>query len=256
MLLVIDVGNTNIVFGVFRDDELLNYWRTRTDMSRTADELGMFIRQMLEYDGFGIEDIKDVIVSSVVPTIMYSLNHMIQKYIDLEPIVVGPGIKTGLNIKYDNPKQVGTDRIVNAVGALRKYGGPLIIIDFGTATTFCAVTENSEYLGGAISPGIKISSEALYQAAAKLTRVELVKPRKAIGTTTTESMQSGIVFGYVGLVDDIVNRFKEEMGSDDIKVIATGGLSSLIATESKTIGIIDKLITLEGLNYIYKLNKR
>jgi len=191
----------------------------------------------------------------VVPPIMYSLEHAIRKYFKLEPMVVGPGIKTGINIKYENPREVGADRIINAVAALELYGGPLIIVDFGTATTFCAVSSKGEYLGGVICPGIKISAEALFQKTAKLPKIDLVKPETVIGRNTVSSMQSGIIYGYVGEVDYIVRRMKKEMKDDNIKVIATGGLARLIASESETIDEINGLLTLEGLRIIYERNK-
>ena len=257
MLLAIDVGNTNIVYGVYYKNQLIKYWRMSTDKSKSADELGMFLKQLLVHDGLSLSDIKDVIISSVVPTIMYSLQHMALKYFGKEALVVGPGIKTGMKILYDNPKQVGADRIVNGVAAFHKYGGPVIVVDFGTATTFCGIAKDMQYLGGAIAPGIKISSDALFQNAAKLTRVELQMPTKAIAKNTNESMQSGIIFGYVGLVDYMVRLFKEEMRGENIKVVATGGLSSLIASKSKEIDVVDKFLTLDGLKIIYDLiNKR
>ncbi|SKC92870.1 type III pantothenate kinase [Maledivibacter halophilus] len=255
MLLAFDVGNTNIVLGVYKDKRLIKYWRMSTDKSKTSDELGMLVNQFFEYDGVDVNDITDVIISSVVPNIMYSLQHMAYKYFNKEAIVVGPGIKTGINVKYDNPRQVGADRIVNAVAAFHKYGGPIVVVDFGTATTFCAISAKCEYLGGTISPGIKISSDALFQKAAKLPRVELNKPKKLICKNTVQSMQSGIIYGYVGLVDYIVDRMKKELKNKEAKVIATGGLASLIATESKTIDYVDRFLTLEGLRLIYNMNK-
>ncbi|WP_129595729.1 type III pantothenate kinase [Anaerophilus nitritogenes] len=255
MLLAFDVGNTNIVLGAYKDEKLLNYWRFATDKTKSSDEYGILIHQLFEYEGLKLEDVKDVIISSVVPPIMYTLEHAALKYCNKKAMVIGPGIKTGMNIRYDNPKQVGADRIVNAVAAYEKYGGPLVIVDFGTATTFCAISEKGEYLGGTIAPGIKISSEALFEHAAKLPRVELVKPGKVICKNTVSSMQSGMVYGYVGLVDYIVRRMKKELGSEETKVIATGGLASLIRTESETIDCIDKLLTLEGLRIIYNRNK-
>ncbi len=255
MLLTFDVGNTNIVMGVFKNDVLITNWRMATDHNKSADEIGIFISQLFLHEHLDIKDVKDIIISSVVPHVMYSLLHMAQKYFEKEPIVIGPGIKTGMNIKYDNPRQVGADRIVNAVAALKKYGGPLIIVDFGTATTFCAITENNEYLGGAILPGIKISADALYQKAAKLTRVELVKPDKVICKNTSQSVQAGIIYGYVGSVDYIVKKMKVELGAETVKVIATGGLSTLIASESEQIDIVDKNLTMDGLNIIYHMNR-
>lgn len=255
MLLAFDVGNTNIVLGVYKGDQLVTTWRMSTDKSKSADEIGILVDQLFRYEGLNLKDVADVIISSVVPTIMYSLQHMAQKYCGKDAIVVGPGVKTGMNIKYDNPKQVGADRIVNAVAAIKKYGGPIIVVDFGTATTFCAITERNEYLGGAIMPGVKISSDALFDKAAKLTRVELVKPDTVICKNTTASIQSGVIYGYVGSVDYLVKRMKQELGWPDAKVVATGGLASLIASEAESIDFVDKYLTLDGLNMIYQMNR-
>jgi type III pantothenate kinase len=255
MILVFDVGNTNIVLGVFEGNKMITSWRISTDKSKTADEYGMLLNELFRYEGLKLEDTKAVVISSVVPPLMYSLQHAVSKYCEVTPLIVGPGIKTGIDIKYDNPKEVGADRIVNAVAAYKKYGGPVIIVDFGTATTFCAVNEKAEYLGGAIAPGIIISSDALFQRAAKLPRVELVKPETFVCKNTISSMQAGIIYGYVGLVDYIVSNIKKEQKWDNAKVIATGGLSRLIASESSTIDVVDSLLTLEGLNYIYQMNK-
>lgn len=255
MLLAVDVGNTNIVLGLFKNDELIMNWRMSTDRNKSSDELGMLVAQLFEYNGLDLSQVSDVIISSVVPSIMYSLEHMARKYCNCEAIVIGPGIKTGMNVKYDNPKQVGADRIVNAVAGYKKYGGPLVIVDFGTATTFCAINDKFEYLGGTIAPGIQISNDALYQRAAKLTKVELVKPDRVICKNTTESIQAGVILGYVGLVEYIVKRMKKELGAPDAKVIATGGLSYMIQEETDCIDVIDRMLTLEGLLFIYKLNK-
>lgn len=255
MILVIDVGNTNTVFGVYDGKKLLNHWRMETSKGKTSDEYGMFIVSLLSYEKIDVGKIEAVVIASVVPPIMYSLEHAIRKYFKLEPMVVGPGIKTGINIKYENPREMGADRIINAVAALELYGGPLIIVDFGTATTFCAVSSKGEYLGGVICPGIKISAEALFQKTAKLPKIDLVKPETVIGRNTVSSMQSGIIYGYVGEVDYIVRRMKKEMKEDNIKVIATGGLARLIASESETIDEINGLLTLEGLRIIYERNK-
>lgn len=255
MLLAFDVGNTNIVIGVYEEDHLVTHWRMSTDKQKSADELGIFLTQLFHHEKLDPGAIDHVIISSVVPTIMYSLQHMSQKYFGVEAIVVGPGVKTGMNVRYDNPRQVGADRIVNGLAAYHKYGGPVIVVDFGTATTFDVIGADCSYLGGAILPGIKISSDALFDRAAKLTRVELVKPKRVICKNTTESIQAGIIYGYVGSVDFIVERMREEMGDATIPVVATGGLAALIATESKTIGVVDKFLTLEGLNHIHKLNR-
>ena len=256
MLLVLDVGNTNIVVGVFKGEELLNSYRISTVVGRTSDEYSAIIMQLFNLDKIDFNDIEDVIISSVVPEIMHSLENFVVKCIGKEALIVGPGIKTGINIKYENPAQVGADRIVNAVAGYEKYGGPLIIIDFGTATTFCYVNEKGEYEGGVITPGVKISSEALFQKASKLHKVELVKPKNVIGKNTISSMQSGIVYGYIGLVDSVVDRIKAEMNKSDVKVVATGGLASLIISETKNVKIIDKNLTLDGLRIIYEKNKK
>lgn len=255
LILVIDVGNTNTVLGIYEGDELLKDWRISTDKNKTSDEYGMLIDRLFSYNGYKLTEVESVIIASVVPPLMYSLQAMSIKYCNKEALVIGPGIKTGMNIVYDNPREVGADRIVNAVSAYKKYGGPVIIVDFGTATTFCAVSSNGDYLGGVISPGIKISSEALFLRAAKLPKVELAKPEKVICRNTVSSMQSGIIYGYVGLVDYLVERMKKELNLENAKVIATGGLSSLIAEESKNIDKVDKLLTLEGLRIIHEINK-
>jgi type III pantothenate kinase len=255
MILVMDVGNSNIVLGVYEGKKLLYHWRMGTDREKTSDEFGMFIVSLFNNEKIDIRSVEAVIIASVVPPIMYSLEHAIKKYFKLEPMIIGPGLKTGINIKYENPREVGADRIVNAVSAFETYGGPLIIVDFGTATTFCAITSKGEYLGGVICPGVKISAEALFQKAAKLPRIELAKPESVIGRNTVVSMQSGIVYGYVGQVDYIVNRMKKEMKEDNIKVIATGGLARLISTESTSINEINGFLTLEGLRIIYEKNK-
>lgn len=253
MLLVFDIGNTNMVLGAYEGKNLLQHWRISTDRQKTGDEYGMLINNLFDYGGLSIKDIEAVIISSVVPPLVVPLVKMCQRYFNVEPLVVGPGIKTGIFIKYENPREVGADRIVNAVAAHHKYGGPLIIVDFGTATTFCVIAENGDYLGGAIAPGIGISTEALFQRAAKLPRIELVKPKNVICRNTVTSMQSGIIYGFVGQVDGIVRRMKEEMGRDAF-VVATGGLANLIATESSTIDTVEHFLTLEGLQIIYELN--
>ena len=255
MLLVFDVGNTNMVLGIYENNELTKQWRICTDKEKTSDEYGMIIRNLFQYDNIDMEDIEDVIISSVVPGVMYALENFCIKYCKKEPKIVGPGIKTGLNIKYDNPKQVGADRIVNAVGAIEKYGYPCIIIDFGTATTFCAISDKGDYLGGTIAPGLKISSEALFQRASKLPRVELQKPGMAICKSTVSAMQSGIIYGYVGLVEKIISMMKEELNCGPVKVVATGGLSSLIASETDSIDYVDRFLTLDGLRILYEKNK-
>ncbi|AAK81136.1 type III pantothenate kinase [Clostridium acetobutylicum] len=258
VILVLDVGNTNIVLGIYNDTKLTAEWRLSTDVLRSADEYGIQVMNLFQQDKLDPTLVEGVIISSVVPNIMYSLEHMIRKYFKINPLVVGPGIKTGINIKYDNPKEVGADRIVNAVAAHEIYKRSLIIIDFGTATTFCAVRENGDYLGGAICPGIKVSSEALFEKAAKLPRVELIKPAYAICKNTISSIQSGIVYGYIGQVRYIVERMKEELqeeGEKEPLVVATGGLAKLISEEAKNVDVINPFLTLEGLRIIYEKNR-
>jgi type III pantothenate kinase len=253
MLLVVDIGNTNIVIGVYQDDSLMFNWRIMTDKDRTSDEYGMIFQNLLTFQAISSESIKAIIISCVVPPLIPTLEQMCQNYFQIDPLFVGSTINLGMPIKYDNPKEVGADRIVNAVAAYDKYKRSLIIIDFGTATTFDYITSAGEYLGGAIAPGINISSEALFQKASKLPRVEFVKPESVIGTDTTTSMQSGIMYGYIGLVDGIVNRMKAEVKTNPY-VVATGGLAVLIAAQSETIDEVDDQLTLRGLKIIHDRN--
>ena len=254
MLLVIDVGNSNIVLGIYDNERLVRDWRVSTDKSKTPDEYGILVHDLFRLAGIGFSDIKDIIISSVVPTLTGALEKLSRQYFGFKPYVVGPGIKTGMSIQYDNPKEVGADRIVNAVAGFEKHHCALIIVDFGTATTFDYVNKRGEYCGGAIAPGLMISIEALFQKASKLPRVEIAKPPAIIAKNTVNSMQAGIYYGYVGLVDGIVTRMKGE-GKDNPMVIATGGLAGLIAPESTTIEEVDEYLTLEGLRILYQRNR-
>ncbi len=254
MIFVFDVGNTNTVLGVYEEDELKFYWRIETNRSKTADEYAMTIKSLFEHENLDFSSITGIIISSVVPPIMTALESMCEKYFRVTPLVVGPGMKTGLNIKYDNPREVGADRIVNAVAGIHEYGGPLIIVDFGTATTYCYINENKQYMGGAIAPGIGISTEALYTRASKLPRIEITRPDGGVvGKNTVAAMQSGILYGYVGQVEGIVKRMRLECKQEPV-VIATGGLASLIAQETDIIDVVEPDLTLKGLQLIYKRN--
>jgi type III pantothenate kinase len=254
MLLAIDIGNTNVVLGVFDKEKLVENWRVGTNPQITSDEYAMIIKDLFGFAKLELSQVTGVIISSVVPPLLPVMTQMARKYFRIEPLIVTHELKTGITIRYDNPKEVGADRIVNAAAAYKLYGGPLIIVDFGTATTFCAVTDKGEYLGGAICPGIKISAEALFQRASKLPRVELAKPTKVIGADTVSAMQAGIIYGYAGLVDGIVERMKKEL-SEQAKVVATGGLAELVTPETKSIQEIRPQLTLEGLRILYEINR-
>lgn len=254
MLLVIDIGNTNIVFGVYDNDTLINHWRLSSAIQKTVDENAILLNSLLFFEKIKLSDIDSAIISCVVPPMLIPFEIVCRKYIGIRPIVVEPGIKTGMPILYENPQEVGADRIVNAVAGYDKYKKSLIIVDFGTATTFDYVTPKGEYVGGAIAPGIMISLDALFGRASKLPRVELIKPKSLIGKNTVHAMQSGIIYGYVSLVDGIVNKMKEEVKTNPY-VIATGGLSSFIFKESQTVDEVDEMLTLRGLKILYQKNK-
>lgn len=254
MLLAIDVGNTNIVVALYDKDTLIHSWRMSTDKNKASDEYGVLLTQFLSLGGINSSDICDVIIASVVPNVMHSLKNAVKRYIGSDPMIVGPGIKTGMNLRYDNPRELGADRIVNAVAAVNKYAPPLVIVDFGTATTFCAINKNGDYLGGVISAGVKISMSALFEKTAKLPKVEIVKPKDVIGKSTISAIQSGAIYGHAGLVDGIVRRIKEEIG-ENATVIATGGLAKTIANESQEIDIVDSMLTLDGLKILFDKNK-
>lgn len=253
MLLVIDVGNTNTVIGLYDGLELVHDWRIRTVVDHTVDEYGMLIYNLYKNAKIRPRSVKDIIISCVVPTMLNILEPLCEKYFNVKPLIVGPGIRTGMPILYDNPREVGADRIVNAVAAFEKYGGDIIVVDFGTATTFDYISKKGEYMGGCICPGIMIASEALFNKTAKLPRVELSRPKAVVGKDTVSSMQAGILFGYASLVDGLVQRIKAEVRSNP-KVIATGGLATVIASEAKCIDVVDEMLTLEGLRILYTRN--
>jgi type III pantothenate kinase len=255
MLLAIDVGNTNMVVGVYHNAKLLHHWRMETKKERTADEFGIFFKELFQFASLKFEDVDAIVISNVVPPLEFNLQRMCQRYFKLKPLFVSAKTKLPIKIGYSNPSEVGADRIVNAVAGVKKYGSPLIIVDFGTATTFDFINKSKVYQGGCITPGIAISNEALFQHASKLPRVEIKKPRRIIGRNTIESMQAGIFFGYVGMVDEIVRRMQKEAKAR-CKVVATGGFLSLITEASKTIGVADPFLTLEGLRLIYEYGKK
>lgn len=255
VILVMNAGNSNIILGVYKNDQLLHHWRMETNTRKTEDEYAMQVKAFFSHEGILFEQIKGIIISSVVPPMMFALEAICQKYFKKQPLIVGPGVKTGLNIKYENPREVGSDRIVNAVAALSEYGGkPLILIDFGTAITYCYLNERGDYMGGAIAPGIAISTDALYARAAKLPRIEIARTNQIVGKNTIAAMQAGVFYGFIGQVEGIVSRMKAQSKEEPL-VIATGGVAKLIANETQMIDIVDPLLTLKGLAVIYKRNQ-
>ena len=256
MILTLDIGNTNMKTALFEGMEMRQYWRISTNRNRTSDEYGMTMMNLMKHSGIDRSQITGIMMSSVVPQINFTIEHMCRSYFGMEPMKIEPGVKTGINIKYENPRELGSDRIANAVAAYELYGGPCITIDFGTATSFGAISAKGEFLGGAICPGLKLAADALTEHTAKLPRFELVKPEGVIGRNTVTNMQAGIVYGYIGQIKYLVNRMKKEMGVDGIQVIATGGLAVLVAGESSVIDVMDGLLTLKGLRLIYEKNNQ
>lgn len=255
MLLTIDIGNTNITFGVYNDNQTLQYhWRIKTDLDRMADEYGIIMLDLMRYEGLEFQQIKGVVLASVVPPVTRVFEEMVQRFIKQTPLVVEAGVKTGVHIRYDSPRDVGADRIVDAAATYKLYGGPACVVDFGTATTFDAISANGDYLGGAIAPGIGIAAAALFSRTSKLPQVDLVRPPRAIGTNTVHAIQSGLIFGYVALVEGMVARFRAELGPN-MRVIGTGGLAETIARETEVIEIVNPWLTLEGLRLIWEMNQ-
>ncbi len=254
MLLCVDIGNTNITIGLYRGEELVAHWRVSTDQQKMPDEYGILLISLMARQGLEPSEIRGVSVASVVPPVTDMILEMLDSYVGVEPLLVGAGIKTGVAVRYDNPYEVGADRVVNAAAAFRLYGGPACIVDFGTGTTFDALSATGDYLGGAIAPGVRVAAEALFLRTAKLPRIDLTRPRKAIGTNTADSMRSGILFGYVGLVEGMVARFRRELGPS-MRVIGTGGLAKDIALETDVIEVVDPWLTLKGLQIVYELNR-
>jgi type III pantothenate kinase len=255
MLLTIDIGNTNIALGVFEGERLIATWHLATDVHKLADEYAAIMLELLPHSGLDFSHIEEAIICSVVPPLVTTFEKLCRHYLRVSPMVVGSGIKTGVRIRMENPREVGPDRVVNAAAGYRLYGGPLIIIDFGTATTFDIISQGGDYLGGAIAPGVMVAAEGLFQSTARLPRVELVCPKRAIGKNTVSAMQSGIIFGYVGLVEGLVARLKQELGGE-VRVIATGSLAQLIAAETEVIEGVNLDLTLEGLRLIHRLNSK
>ncbi len=256
MILVVDVGNTNIAFGVYEGEKLLTTFRMTTKIPRTSDEYGIMIRELLNSNRIEVEQIQGSIIASVVPNVMHALENAMARYIKSTPIIIGPGTKTGIHIATENPRQIGADRIVDLVAGYEKYGGPALVLDFGTATTYDLITEDGRFTAGVTAPGIRISAKALWESAAKLPEIEIKKPKSILAGETIVSMQAGLVYGQIGQTEYIIEQFKKESGYADLKVIATGGLGRIIADETDAIQVYDPFLTLEGLRLIYERNKR
>lgn len=254
MLLTVDVGNTNITFGVFEGEDMKATFRMMSKLSRTSDEYGVSIVMMLKHNNVAVEKIDGIIVASVVPNIMHALLGGIERYLGKKPLIVGPGIKSGIKIVTENPKEIGPDRIVDAVAAYEKYGGPVLVIDFGTATTYDLVNDKGEFCAGITAPGIRISAKALWEDTAKLPEIEIRRPASILAQNTVTSMQAGLVYGQIGQTEYIINQVRKESGYENMRVIATGGLGSIIADETDSIEIYDRTLTLDGLRFIYRKN--
>ncbi len=255
MIFTMDVGNTNIKTALFSGKEMVKYWRISTSKTYTSDEYGILLSNLFAHEKVDMKSVEGVAISSVVPTINFTLEHMCKNYFGVSPMMVEPGIRTGINLKYENPRELGSDRIANAVAAFDEYGGPCIFIDFGTATTFGALDEKGNFLGGCICPGIKLASEALISQASKLPRFELIKPEAVIGRTTVTNLQSGVIYGYIGQVDYLVKRMRAELGAPNAFVVATGGMAVLVAEGDRFIDKLDGLLTLKGLRILYERNR-
>ncbi len=255
MIFTMDVGNTNIKTALFEGTEMKQYWRVSTSTTYTSDEYGMILNGLFAHAGLRMQDVEGIVMSSVVPTINFTLEHMCKNYFGKSPMMVAPGVKTGINLKYENPRELGSDRIANAVAAQAEYGAPCIFIDFGTATTFGAIDRQGAFAGGCICPGLKLTSEALVSGTAKLPRFELVRPEHVIGKTTVTNLQAGLIYGYIGQVHYLVQRFRKELDAPDAFVVATGGMARLIAEQDGVIDKLDGILTLKGLRLIYERNR-
>lgn len=256
MVFVVDVGNTNITYGVYDGEKLVTSFRMTSKVARTSDEYGMEIIEILKINGISRDDIEGCIIASVVPGVMYSLTSGIKRYFEVDPLIVGVGVKTGIKVITEAPKEIGADRIVDAVGAYEKYGGPILVIDFGTATTYDLISDKGEFMAGITAPGVRMSAKALWEDTARLPEVEIKKPKSILAQETISSMQAGLVYGQIGQTEYIINQVKKESGFNNLKVVATGGLGRVIATETDLIEVYDSSLTLEGLRLIYKKNRK